>query len=451
MKIIGFYTFVVLTFLFSISFNYVSATDLFAAQDIHISVSGSDKAGDGSAGSPYASIPYAAQLAKAGDRILVHAGTYYIHKMISFSNNGEAENPIQLLSADGKYSAIIDASQKPYNDAIRIERQYIIIDGFDIRKVLPGKGNNAIAVYGHSNSADGSVVRNCRITGGHNQLKIGGADNILIEKNEFYGKFRHIPISIVGVHNTILRENLFRDWKAPLNNGMLQIKGGSKDVIVERNYFKNIGSICLALGDATSDSSMRGGTKVYEGSGLVARNNVFIRCGRAIDFVDCNNCSAVNNTIVDSGQNTSLIKLAANRNPVRNARIINNIIYNPNRDLKKFVHITRRSGKGIRIDHNLYWNGGARVDFGNRPEESDQHSLISDPLFVDPYKNDYHLQPESPAVDAGSNRNEYVSEDIESVVRPQGKASDIGAYEYVKKITAKGAGGKARGERIPKP
>lgn len=52
-----------------------------------------------------------------------------------------------------------------------------------------------------------------------------------------------------------------------------------------------------------------------------------------------------------------------------------------------------------------------------------------DPHFVDPDRFDFHLQKDSPAIDTGT-REDDVDVDIEGTRRPQGRGSDIGAYEF---------------------
>ncbi len=55
------------------------------------------------------------------------------------------------------------------------------------------------------------------------------------------------------------------------------------------------------------------------------------------------------------------------------------------------------------------------------------NGLSADPQFVDPLNGDFHLQPASPCVDAGTALAEV---DHDSIPRPQGSGTDIGAFEY---------------------
>jgi hypothetical protein len=60
------------------------------------------------------------------------------------------------------------------------------------------------------------------------------------------------------------------------------------------------------------------------------------------------------------------------------------------------------------FDHNLYWNASeAPLLFGDtrfadwQSAGQDEHSLIADPLFVDPEHGDFRLRPGSPAARIG--------------------------------------------------
>lgn len=66
------------------------------------------------------------------------------------------------------------------------------------------------------------------------------------------------------------------------------------------------------------------------------------------------------------------------------------------------------SNKNYRMDHNLYWQANDEAEFNGylldewRQEMGqDQHSVVADPLFVNPAKNDFRLKPNSPAFKLG--------------------------------------------------
>ena len=59
----------------------------------------------------------------------------------------------------------------------------------------------------------------------------------------------------------------------------------------------------------------------------------------------------------------------------------------------------------------------------------DHNMVEGNPRFRDAKANDFHLQPASPAIDAGVTIAE-VQSDHDGIARPQGKGYDLGAYEY---------------------
>jgi hypothetical protein len=56
-------------------------------------------------------------------------------------------------------------------------------------------------------------------------------------------------------------------------------------------------------------------------------------------------------------------------------------------------------------------------------------NLTRDPLFVNPAALNFHLRPESAAIDAGAPAVEVLF-DFDGMPRPQGRTYDIGAFEY---------------------
>jgi hypothetical protein len=81
------------------------------------------------------------------------------------------------------------------------------------------------------------------------------------------------------------------------------------------------------------------------------------------------------------------------------------------------------TGTGISEDHNLFFGNGA-----NAPTAvSGGHSLVADPLFVNPAGSDFHITLASPARDAGVDVG--LRSDFDGNVRPVG-GFDIGFDEF---------------------
>ena len=95
------------------------------------------------------------------------------------------------------------------------------------------------------------------------------------------------------------------------------------------------------------------------------------------------------------------------------------------------------------IDHNLYYCGpGAQAstwvegsatvtgfDKYVQATGNDHHSSFSDPRFVDPSRNDFHLRSDSPAIAAGANGAQVGELDLDGAPRAKSGKVDIGCYQ----------------------
>lgn len=109
--------------------------------------------------------------------------------------------------------------------------------------------------------------------------------------------------------------------------------------------------------------------------------------------------------------------------------VANNIIANYTTGLAPVAALVEGSDT-IYAGNNLYQIADpARAQVGNVIPYGDGALFLDDPQFVDREGGDYHLLPNSQAIDNGFELN--YNSDIEGTARPQGDGYDIGAYEYV--------------------
>jgi len=173
----------------------------------------------------------------------------------------------------------------------------------------------------------------------------------------------------------------------------------------------------------------------------VVMNNIIYDCSSAGIAVE-NTCNAliVNNTIFDCGRGIRLLDLGRSGPPYYltpgggTATIVNCIIWNcptpvsltdsPNQNAQD-------RGSHATIHHSIIQGGrnGVKISGSYSTLTWGEGNIDADPLFVDPGNADFHLQADSPAVDAGTSEG-APDRDLDGLPRPCGSAVDIGAYEF---------------------
>lgn len=126
--------------------------------------------------------------------------------------------------------------------------------------------------------------------------------------------------------------------------------------------------------------------------------------------------------------------------PSRNIVIANNVFYEATRNAFYAPAWKPEWIRALRMDHNIWvQRNGTMIAFKDKNYTMadlaqyqadwglEPHSLAADPLLADPEHLDFRLRDGSPCVDAGEDFGPAVDFDGRAV--PQGKATDIGAYE----------------------
>jgi hypothetical protein len=186
------------------------------------------------------------------------------------------------------------------------------------------------------------------------------------------------------------------------------------DILIEGNTCDNFGQI-LMIEDSSEENGT--GNAVHH---ITFRNNIFLHArAYAIQGGGADYFAFVNNLVADSNYGA----FGLSNNPY--LTVYNNIFYNNGSGSQ----INDNDSKvGSVWDYNLHY-----PDFTWPPKqpEFDQHSLFGmDPRFRNAGASDYHLRPDSPAIDQGISLTGF-NYDKEFVIRPQMAAWDIGPYEAI--------------------
>ncbi len=195
----------------------------------------------------------------------------------------------------------------------------------------------------------------------------------------------------------------------------------------------NSGDALLYYGDNTVRYGPCNGNKFY-------RNNFYNNTGREVFGAAAPQANVANNNEVYynvfHNNNTQYTMVFDNSN--NGCKLYNNTVYgcsgtsmlfgssNPGWEVRNNIfssnqgYVIYGGGNGLR-SNNCYYNV-------NGIPSSESGVVKSDPLMVSPANGDFHLQPNSPCIDAGVDVG--LTQDYDGISVPQGYAPDIGAYEY---------------------
>lgn len=184
----------------------------------------------------------------------------------------------------------------------------------------------------------------------------------------------------------------------------------SNCVVTGNRAFKNAGGVyggtvvnCIISGNS---AEQYGG-----GAGSATLNNCIINgntasAGAAAQWSALNNCTVVGNSVTPGSLYTCGGPLGCT---VNNSIVCFNSIYNYNPPPFD--------------DPTWFYNCTS-------PLKSGAGNFDRDPGFVNPGAGDYHLQPNSPCINAGNNAYVATTNDFDGNPRVKGGAPDVGAYEF---------------------
>src|SRR5688500_12064070 len=195
-------------------------------------------------GYPYPTLEAAIDAVIPGDTILVHEGIYsggiYVADL-----QGTVSDRIYIIAAPGE-TVVFDGGTNAWQFT---DAAYLKISGF-IFQHQTGNGLNfddggTYETPAHHIIFDNCVFRDMNASGNNDLLKLSGLDSFEIVDCVFLnGSEGGSGIDMVGCHDGLIISNHFEN----LGSNSIQAKGGTSNIRIEANYFKNGCSRAVNLG-----------------------------------------------------------------------------------------------------------------------------------------------------------------------------------------------------------
>jgi len=335
---------------------------------------------------------------------------------------GDLSAPLIIRAYPGE-KPVLDPHFRGFGVVIEGDVRNVVIEGFEIRN---GRGYGVWFVDNPSYI----TIRNNRIRDSDGEkgnniggVVINGANYILIERNVLHGNYLHSESNgnganifiFSGTSNITIRNNELYDSE----HGVWYKHSGNGPATIENNYIHD----CRLTGISSASDN------------VTMRNNLLARVTDAFNIHEeagCRDCTRNNviehNTVAYSRfyrLNERVDRAGAVGTIVRD-----NIFYSPGVDYGRFytgVFIWAygfdsdflASAPKLQANNNLFYTSNFLINYFGSTHPGmtlggiytlaqfqglgfEQRSLFADPLFVDPSRGDYRLQPNSPARRAAS-------------------------------------------------
>ena len=362
----------------------------------------------GTSSKPWRTVAYAVSTMVAGDTTYVMDGTYN-EGVIRFKRSGTQTAPIKLLNYPGHAPKIV------FNDPDAIHR--ILIEHSS----------------GHNFPMGWITIEGLELTNGHDGIKWHNLHDSTIQQNWIHhNKFMGI-LGIGGARIRIDRNRINQNgWFAGCEGSSPKVCNLHHGIYAHGTYYTITNNLIygnLSFGITHNGSS----TSAYTPT---------VHAGP--EFATAENWIIANNTFAYNAYRGGLVVWGSRCN---NSRIENNIFYENSVNVPSapqgIEFVSSSSVTGVKIRNNIAYATSPGSTVFITPgmtkwvhyTESGNSVNVSDPRFVHapatlPDWPNFSLTAGSPAIDKGLDIT-TIRADFDGTPRPQGRAPDIGAYEYV--------------------
>ena len=234
---------------------------------------------------------------KPGDTLIIAPGEYT--GGVYLANISGTENaPITIRGADPNNPPLFSGGSQAFHlaDCSHINLGNLKVKGF------PANGINIDDAGSFETPAGHITLENITILetgpkGNHDALKMSGVDHFTVRRCRFEA-WGGSGIDMVGCHHGVVEHCTFVGRKGFSQSNAVQLKGGTRDILVHTSLFKNAGQRAINLGGSTGLQFFRPKVGDYEAKDITIAGNRFIGGVTPLAWVTADGGYVHHNTIV---------------------------------------------------------------------------------------------------------------------------------------------------------
>ena len=233
-----------------------------------------------------------------GDVVTLAAGQYENGVWIQ-GVTGTLDKPIIIRGADEQNPPVFMGGKEAIHFA---DCNYVTLRNIRVSG-CSGNGINADDGGSYETPSRGLVFEHIIIedtgpVGNWDGLKLSGLDDFTVTHCMIAG-WGGSAIDMVGCHNGRIEYSQFIGKSGFSQDSGIQTKGGSVNILIQKNYFHDAGDRAVNLGGSTGYAFFRPRLQDYEAKAIVVEGNHFVGSTAPIAYVTSIACVVRRNTIVN--------------------------------------------------------------------------------------------------------------------------------------------------------
>jgi hypothetical protein len=395
------------SFFFYFGLIAMLSNQLFA-ETYYVATDGNDS-NSGTEDMPWKTMQKAATTAEAGDQVYIKAGTYY--NDVYFSNSGDSTAWIKFDAYHGdEHKAILEGGRIGIN-----QKSYIRISGIRVQnsaigfKVI-GPCSNITLHNNYTYNTWSSGIAVWGVDWKNDPGEFNNVQDVEVTNNKIEhacnGGWNECITLANGVVGFKIENNEIFNGADPINGGEgIDVKEGCSNGIIANNYIHGL----TRRGIYIDGGGILKQFGTPECTDIEIYNNVVDNCnngslaimtegkGNVRDILIYNNLFINGQTVGDA---IMFYKHPNGSGRLSDIVVVNNVCYNHTRN---GILLNDPTSSGMIFRNNIcYKNDGQDFNMQTGSYVSSNNLIGVNPLFVDESANDFRLQDNSPAIDAGT-------------------------------------------------